>query len=147
MLKIQTRKFGELEIDDTKILDMPDGLPGFDGYKRFVLLEDTKARPFCWFQSVDASDLALVVMDPYIFKPDYKLDLIGIMALKDWQNVSEKELSVFVVINVFETRKGKKITANLLGPLVINTKKNEVVQVVFQDSEYSHQYLVLDPEK
>lgn len=146
-MKIQTRKFGELEIDDTNILDMPDGLPGFEEYKRFVLLEDTIARPFCWFQSVDVSDLALVVMDPYIFKPDYKLDLIEVITLKGWKNVSEKDLSVFVVINVFETGKGKKITANLLGPLVINTKKNEVVQLVFQDSEYSHQYLVLDPEK
>ncbi|MCA1794787.1 MAG: flagellar assembly protein FliW [Desulfobacteraceae bacterium] len=144
-MKIHTRKFGELEIDEKMILDMPDGLPGFDGYKRFVLLEDAGSKPFCWFQSVEASDLALVVMNPYLFKPDYQVDLKGVMALKGWKNVTEKDLGVFVVLNIFETRNGKKITANLIGPLVINMKKNEVVQVVFEDAHYSHQYLILDP--
>ena len=68
-MKINTRKFGRIEIEKTKILSMPEGLPGFPGFERFVLLEDPKTAPFCWFQSVQEPNLALIVMNPLLFMP------------------------------------------------------------------------------
>ncbi len=143
-MKINTRKFGEIDINENKILEMPDGLPGFESYTRFALLEDPNSKPFCWFQSVEESDLALVVMDPFIFKPDYKPDLKSVIVLKNWEKVTEKDLAVFVVINISQTTEDKKITANLIGPIVVNMKQNEAVQVVFQDSTYSHKHNILE---
>lgn len=143
VLKIRTRKFGEVDIDKNKILTMPDGLPGFEKYSRFVLLEDANAKPFWWFQSVEEPDLALVVMDPFIFKPDYKPDLKSIITLKNWRNLKEEDLAVFVVINISQTTGEKTITANLIGPIVVNMKQNEAIQVVFQDSTYSHKHNIL----
>ena len=37
-----------------------------------------------------------------------------------------------------------EITANLIGPIVINTKKKEGVQVVLSDTTYSHKHNVLE---
>ncbi len=184
-MKINTRKFGELEIDEDKILTMPAGLPGFPGFEQFVLFEDKNAAPFCWFQSIESPSLSLVVMNPVVFKPDYQLslqvnlqdnlqaNLHGLVDSKGWKNVKPEELLIFVVINIkegkhkesehkeSENKEGehkesehkesehkeseneKSITANLMGPLVINLENREVIQMVISDSDYSHKYDVL----
>ena len=139
-----TRKFGEIEIDEKKVLLMPEGLPGFPGFERFVLMEDPKSAPFCWFQSVDAPNLALVVMSPFIFKPDYDIDLEEFIASRKWKGIKSKDVLIYVVINISEGEKDKKITANLIGPIVINPKTNEAVQVIMPNSVYSHQHNVLE---
>ncbi|MCP4118204.1 MAG: flagellar assembly protein FliW [Desulfobacteraceae bacterium] len=143
-MKIDTRKFGEIEIDETKILTMPDGLLGFPGFERFALLEDPKTVPFCWFQSLEESNLALVVMNPFLFMQDYKLDLDGFVAAKGWKGVKAEELQIYVVVNISQGEEGKKVTANLQGPLVININNNEAFQVVIPDSVYSYQHNILE---
>ena len=143
-MKIQTRKFGEIEIDENKILRMPEGLPGFTGFERFVLIEDPKTAPFCWLQSSEEPNLALAIMNPLIFKSDYEIDLKGFISARGWEGVETKDLLVYVVINISEGEKEKKITANLSGPVIINLKNNEAIQVVLANSSYSHQHIVLE---
>jgi flagellar assembly factor FliW len=146
-LKIATRKFGEIQIDKTKILTMIEGLPGFPGFEKFVLLEDPKTAPFCWFQSVEEPNLSLVIMDPMIFKPDYNIGLDKIVRDLGWKDVALDEVVVYVVVNIFgQKEEDKQITANLVGPIVINTKNSTAVQVVLTDTAYSCQYNILNPE-
>lgn len=142
-MKINTRKFGEIVIDEQKILIMPEGLPGFPGYDRFILLEDRKTAPFCWLQSLEEPGLTLVVMNPLIFKPDYRLSLEKFINDRGWKGVKEEDLLVYVVVNISGEKENKKITANLMGPLVVNPKNNEAVQVVISDPVYSYQYDIL----
>lgn len=143
-MKIQTRKFGEIIIDDEKIIFMPDGLPGFPGFERFVLLEDPKTAPFCWFQSAEEPNLALVLMDPILFKPDYQLGLEEFIRDRNWEGVKKEDLAVYVVINITGEEANRKITANLAGPLVINSKAREAVQVIISDTGYSYQYDIMN---
>lgn len=143
-MKIKTVKFGEIEIDDNKVLNMPDGLPGFPGRKSFALLEDPKTVPFCWFQSLDDPHLALIVMSPFLFKPDYDVDLKGYIASRKGKDVQQDDLQVIVVINIHQGDKGKRVTANLMGPIIINNRTKEAVQMVMPDSPYSHQYDVME---
>jgi flagellar assembly factor FliW len=147
-LKISTRKFGEIEIDEKNALIMPEGLPGFPGFEKFILLEDLKSAPFCWLQSLEDANLALILMNPLIFKSDYKIDLKGFISSrgKGWEGFDEKDLISYVVINVSEEEEGtnNKITANLMGPIIINLKNNEAIQVAISDSSYSHQHNVLE---
>lgn len=144
-MKISTRKFGEVDIDESKILVMPEGLPGFPGFEKFVLLEDQKTAPFAWFQSIEEPGLALIVMNPFLFKPDYELNLDGFIKSRNWKGISSEELVIYVVVNISEKQKGKRITANLIGPLIINPKNNEVIQVAVSDTDYSHQHIIVDP--
>ncbi len=123
---------------------MPEGLPGFPGFERFVLLEDQKTAPFCWLQSLEEPDLALVIMDPLVFKPDYRIGLKKFISDMNWPGVKEENLLVYVVVNITGEKEDKKITANLMGPLVINSINNEVVQVVISDAAYSYQYNILE---
>ena len=143
-MKIKTRKFGEIDIDEETILTMPEGLPGFPGYEHFVVIEDPKTDPFCWFQCVDEPNLNLVIMNPFLFKPDYSLDIKTIIELRHWQGIKEDELVIFVVINISGEGKEKLISANLLGPLVINPRTREAVQFVISDTRYSLHHNVLE---
>ncbi len=145
-MKINTRKFGEIDIDEAKILTMPEGLPGFLEFKRFVLLENPDTKPFCWFQSIENPNLALVVINPFLFKPDYHLDLKTVISTKKWSVEKEEDLLIYVVVNISENNFHQKtITANLIGPLIINPFENEVVQLVLSDGVYSHKYNILEP--
>jgi flagellar assembly factor FliW len=144
-LKINTRKFGEIEIDQKKIITMPEGLPGFPGFERFVLLEDAKTAPFCWLQSLDEPNLALIIMDPFLFKSDYQIDLKGFITIRGWKDVTIEDLLVYVVVNVISKEDTQKsITANLIGPIIVNSKNNEAIQVAISNKNYSHQHNVLE---
>jgi len=143
-LKIDTKKFGSIEIDEKKILTMPEGLPGFPGFERFVLLEDPKTVPFCWFQSIEEPYLALILTNPLLFKKDYVVDLNDFIATREWEGIKSEDLLIYVVVNISEREAETKITANLMGPIVINPKNNEVIQVVISDTDYSHQYNLLE---
>ena len=52
-------------------------------------------------------------------------------------DAGEEAIKVYVVVNT--NRGPERITANLMGPLVMNLKKREVAQVVLHDARYSHQ--------
>ena len=141
-MKIETRKFGEIDIAEDKIFRMPAGMLGFPGRERYTLLERAESRPFCWLQCVDDPDLSMVVMNPFLFKPDYSVDLKVAAREMGWEELDEAKVLLYVVINIREDD-AKGITANLIGPIVINTEKKEAVQMVLSDSAYSHQYDVL----
>lgn len=143
-MKLETRDFGPVEIDETKVIRMPSGMPGFPGMERFVILDREETRPFLWYQCVDDPGLAFVIIDPYLFKPDYSVDFRPAIKDMSWENDKEN-LAVYTIVNASEGAP-EKITANLIGPLVIHTAKNEAVQYVVTGSTvYSHKYPIFQP--
>lgn len=125
---------------------MPVGLAGFPGRKRFVLLEREETRPFCWYQSAEDPDLALVVMNPFLIKPDYQVELRQAIKEMSWEGDRLKDMAVYVVLTVHDSGPFR-ITANLIGPIIINTAKREAVQLVIYDSTYSVQHPVMEQPK
>lgn len=142
-MKIKTRRFGEIDIDEKKIISMPSGgMLGFPTHKRYVLLDREETRPFCWYQSVEDPDLAMVMINPLVFKPDYAVDLEPAMTEMDWKENEKAHLVIYTVVNISDDEP-PHITANLIGPVVINTHTCEAMQMVISDSPYSHQTNVL----
>ncbi len=134
-MKIETSQFGTMEIPEDKIITMPAGMPGFPGAGRFIILERKEMWPFFWYQCVDESGLSLVIMDPHVFKPDYSVDLKHVLRGMSWEADGDS-LELYVIVNASEGAP-EKITANLIAPLVINTRKREAAQIVLNDSPYS----------
>ena len=72
-MEIETTRFGHVEIDESLIITVPDGILGFEGLNRFIILDHfDKESPFKWLQSIEDPSLAFVITDPLIFVPDYK---------------------------------------------------------------------------
>jgi flagellar assembly factor FliW len=121
---------------------MPFGMLGFLDQKRFVLLGHKEKSPFCWYQSVDDPELAFVVINPLSVKQDYAIDAKEAVDAMSWENVAEKDFELYVVVNIPKSRP-EKMTANLMGPIVINTVARQAVQLVLSNSLYSHQFSLL----
>jgi flagellar assembly factor FliW len=140
-MEIETRQFGPMEIEDGQIVTMPGGMPGFQTMKRFVIIEREEIWPFGCFQSLDDPGLSFYIMNPALFMPDYRLDMQQAVREAGWEGDSPEDVKLFVIVN---TSAGvpEKITANLIGPLVVNTRRHEANQLVLHDSTYSHKHLI-----
>ncbi|MBW2105118.1 MAG: flagellar assembly protein FliW, partial [Deltaproteobacteria bacterium] len=119
------------------------GMLGFPDVKRYVILQHKENSPFFWYQSVDDPALAFVIMSPFLFKPDYDVDVENVLKEMSW-NEEEKQdnLELYVVVNI---PKGApdKMTANFIGPILINNKIHQAVQMVISDSPYTHKFPLL----
>ncbi|MEN2998658.1 MAG: flagellar assembly protein FliW [Brevinematia bacterium] len=136
-MKVLSKHFGEIEIEEEHVVTFEKGLIGFEEYKRYVFIEFEKDSFVYWMQSIENTDLCFLVANPYVFKPDYILDvyeddLRGIYAEKS------EDLMVFVILNV--NLEEQKVTANLLGPVIVNTKNNRGVQAVSKINDYPTDY-------
>lgn len=142
-MKIETKQFGTIEIDDEKVYTMPNGMPGFQRMRRFAYIEQEEIWPFQCFQCLDDPTLSFFIMNPYLFKADYKVDIGLAIKAAGWDGDDPEDIKICVIVN---TSAGipEKITANLIGPLVINTRRFEVVQFVLHNSPYSHQHHIFD---
>jgi flagellar assembly factor FliW len=141
-MKINTTRFGTVTINKKKIIDMPFGMLGFPDKKQFVMLRHKENSPFFWYQSVDEPSLAFVIISPFHFMPSYTVDAEKVLEEMSWDKGKKNSLELYVVVNI---PKGSpdKMTANLIGPILINNKTLQAVQVVIGDSDYSHKFPII----
>lgn len=144
-MKLDTKNFGIIEFDDSEIICFPDGLPGFENDKQFIILNHPDSdSPFKWLQSVDNTDLAFVIINPFLFKPDYEFD-IPKHILEKLKIKEEKEVLVYSIVVVPEDI--TKMTANLLGPIIINSKEKLGKQIIVDDNRYKTKHYILKEAK
>ncbi len=139
-MKIETTRFGTVTLGGEKIFDMPFGMLGFPDKKCFVILQNKENSPFFWYQSVDDPALAFVITSPFLFMPDYEVDIEDVLNEMSWNGDSKSDiLELYVVVNI---PKGspEKMTANLIGPILINNKSHQAVQMVISNSPYTHNH-------
>jgi flagellar assembly factor FliW len=134
MLEIQTRKFGKIEIDEAKVVVMPDGMLGFEGQKRYVLIQDKSMEPFKLYQAVDNPDLAFFVIDPLLIMADYRVDRNKVIKAATWRK--DDKISYLAVATI-PAEKPEQMTVNLMGPIAINSTKGESYQLILENSGYS----------
>jgi len=140
-LLIKTRNFGEVEVKKEKIIYFDYGVIAFEEMKRFFIIESGQEDlPFCWLQSVDAGDLAFVLLNPFLFKPDYEFE-IPEGVIKELAIEEKEDVAVFSIVVVPEDI--NKITANLLAPVIINTKNLKGKQIILNDKKYTTKHYIL----
>ena len=131
-MNLETTRFGNVEIEDDRVITFPSGMLGFSSYSKFVLLQPDEQGVFFWLQSTEAPDLAFVVTDPALWIPDYQANI-----RKDQMEelgMSElAEAQVLVIVN----KRDDVITSNLQGPLVVNVQGRTGMQLVLADKRWS----------
>lgn len=131
-MKIQTKYYGEQEINESEIVSFPAGLPGFEENKRFILQPFGEA--FSVLQSIDEMNAAFIVTSPFFFFSQYSVDLTDVF-VSQLSIESEKDVSVWVIVNV--RNPFAKSTANLKAPVIINISKKLGKQYIQDHSPYS----------
>lgn len=132
-MKAATRLFGEIEIDESKIITFEDGIIGFPDMKKFTLIfdEEKEGRPsISWLQSMDEPEIAFPVIDPLFvcetYNPSVEEEL-----LKNLGTIKEDNLYVLVTVTVPQNI--KELAVNLKAPIVINTDTRKASQIIVED--------------
>lgn len=132
-IKVDTSRFGEVEILKEKIYSFPDGIPGFADCKKYCILDNSKNTLFKWLQSVDNPDLAFVLFDPFLIKKDY-----DVFVNDGDVNLLEIESNADVIVTVILTipnEKPENMTANLKAPVIFNIKKKIGKQIILNEAD------------
>ena len=139
-MQIKTTRFGTIDIEEEKIIKMPFGMLGFPDKKKFIILQHQENSPFFWYQSVDDPGLAFVITDPFLFIPDYKIDLEVTLKEMSWNGDGNgRNLNLFIVVNI-PRGMAHKMTGNFIGPILVNEKVYQAVQIVLSNSPFTHKF-------
>lgn len=131
-MKVQTSRFGVVEIGTDDLIEFPEGLLGFNALRKFVLLDDPTDDIFAWLQSCDDGSVAFPVLEPELFSDSYHIQLTkhDLEALK--LSLGEG-FRTFMVITI--PQDPTQMTANMKAPLVINVNCRLGRQCVLQDNQ------------
>jgi|WetSurMetagenome_2_1015567.scaffolds.fasta_scaffold14999_5 flagellar assembly factor FliW len=141
IFSVKTRNFGSIEVRSDQIIYLDPGLLGFTRYHRYVLIEHHREAPFLWLQCLDKGDLAFVVVDPRNLLPDYHPGPLT-QAMQDLEVEHPEDLKILVILTI-PPGNPQEMTANLMGPVVINLRTRQGKQLIVEDANYSHKHRVL----
>jgi flagellar assembly factor FliW len=111
----QSIRFGTVEIPDGDVIEFPLGLIGLGGL-RYALIDRNPGTGFLWLHEIDNPALALPVVSPFQFFPDFALEI----APEDQERTGLQDASgAQLYVTVRATPDPLDITANLRAPLVI----------------------------
>jgi len=133
-MKISTTRFGSLSIRDEDVLTFVDGLIGMEDCRRWVLLADAQNTALGWLQSLDRAEVALAVVSPRRFVPDYRVRV----ARRDIQPLGLCESAGAQVLVIISHSDGS-LALNLKAPLVIHLAERLGRQIVARD-DHAVQY-------
>jgi flagellar assembly factor FliW len=112
----QSIRFGVVEIPAHDVIEFPGGLIGLGGL-RYALIDRNPGTGFLWLHSLEDEALALPVVSPSQFFPEFSLH----MSSEDRERIGFDDSSkVTLYVTVRATPNPLDITANLRAPLVIH---------------------------
>ncbi|MDI6799677.1 MAG: flagellar assembly protein FliW [Actinomycetota bacterium] len=142
IIKIKTDRFGEIEIDAGKIIRFLESLPGLPESLSFVLIPHKEDSPFMWFQSTELSNLAFIVIDPYVcvgeYNPSIEAEDLKSLSLGGYPDEDALMLGMVSI-----PQDVSEMTVNLVAPILINLKTKLAKQVILDDCKYSIRQKIL----
>lgn len=130
-MNIETKFLGEITIEEREIIQFPNGLPGFENIKEFVILPLENDSPFAILQSIKQQEIGFVIALTFAFKKDYAFDLIEEDKI-ELQLESPEDLITYSIVTLKEPFNSS--TLNLQAPVLINQKQKKAKQLVLQDA-------------
>ena len=143
-MHIKTRVFGEVDIEESKIITFEKGIIGFPHMKHFALVYDEEKgvnAGIRYLQSLEEPEFAMPVMDPLLIIPEYNPEVEDEM-IRPLGEITQENLFVLVTVSV--PRDIKKISVNLQAPIIINTDERKAAQIIVEGSDYKVKYPIYD---
>ena len=140
---IKTKYFGEIQIDEKQIIDFPEGIPGFQDDKQYIMIRD-EDTDFTFFQSLKTEDLCFITLPPVLIVGDYGFD-ISKETVEKLELEKAEDVLVYSILNIPEDY--KKMTANLKAPVIINIKNNKGIQELLDDDKFDLKHPVFKGEE
>jgi flagellar assembly factor FliW len=127
-MDIATSRFGTVEVEPNDVIQFSAGLCGMENCRQWVLLADANNASLGWLQSVERPEVALAVVSPRRFVPNYQIRI----ARRDLTSLgvdSPEDAQVLVIVG----RQDGRLVLNLKAPIVFNLARQIASQVVAKD--------------
>ena len=135
MRKINTIRFGEIEVNEDKIVHFRHGIPAFEDEHEFVIIPYDEESPYYFMQSLKSPELAFLITTPFIFFPDYSIE-VDDETMHELKIQNSEDVLLYSIITI-PNGSIRYMTANLLAPLVINTENMQAKQLVMEKTRYN----------
>ena len=142
-MKITTKVFGEITVDDDKIITFPRGIIGFPELTQFSLVHDSEkgTKTIHWLQSLQEPAFAMPVLDPLMVYPGYNPEVDDEL-LKPLGELPPDEMLVLVTVTV--PKDLTQMSVNLKGPFIINAADKVATQVIVEGDAYPVKFPIYD---
>lgn len=140
-ISLTTQKFGTITVRQDQIVNIIPGPVGFCKCNTFALLDDLLDPPFQVLQCLGEPGLSFIVVEPAHIFPNYQIQALK-KVMQDLEAESPEDLKALVILTIPPNRP-REMTANLLGPLVINRRSRRGKKVVLDKRDYSSQHRVI----
>lgn len=144
-MKLNTVRFGEIEIEENRIFNFAMPIIGFDMLHKFIILDPNKETLFKWLQSVEDPTLAFPIISVSALDLDYTIDLPDNVV--EVLNITNVESLLVMNITSIPQDNPKGTTINLLAPLIFNLDNQTAAQVVLSGSGYDISYPMFKENK
>lgn len=128
-------RFGAIDFEPDDILDFADGIVGFEGERRFILIAPAKESPFRWLQSLANPSLAFLLADPSEFIPTYDPELPGTASSR--LGLGPHDAYLLWTTATVPPGNLRAMTLNLAAPIVVNPTNGSGRQIVLDEDRYS----------
>lgn len=141
-MKINTKPYGLIEVDERQRITFPEGIMGFENLKDYVLL-DALQQPFYWLQSMDVHKIAFVLIEPTVFRPNYTPDVADSDLEAIGLSSSDRDkILVFAIVTIPENY--REMTANLQGPIIISKETHIGRQCVSLNQRWKTRHKIIE---
>lgn len=143
-MKVNTKYFGSIEVDEEELLTFEHGIPGFEDRRRYFMVKYSAESPFYVLQSVDESGPVFILIGMDQVVPDYSIEITDevVGELKIGQ---PEDTTVFAIVNI--PGELAKATVNLAAPLLINVREKLGKQIILNNPSYSLKHPLFSGEQ
>lgn len=135
MRKVDTVRFGEIEVEEEKVVHFERGIPAFEEEHEFLIIPYDEESPYYFMQSLKTPELAFLITTPFIFFPEYVIE-IDDETIDELKIKNQEDVMLYSLITI-PNGSVRYMTANLLAPVVINTENMQAKQIVMEKTRYT----------
>ena len=143
-IELDTAKFGKVEIDKKSIFNFVSPIIGFNGLKKYTIIDYKPDSPFKWLQSVEDMELAFPITLCSFFGIDYQFDIPDEEAEK-LKITSADDVLVFNIANI-PSSNPQGATINMLAPIIVNIANKKAMQLVLKNTNFEVRHKLFEQE-
>lgn len=125
----------DLEYAAKDIIHFKDGIPGFEKFKDYILLQEDDVPFIMTMQSVDADIPSFVVIDPFAFMDNYSPEI----SAADKEFFGAGADLKFLLMTIIPKDMNETVV-NLKAPVVIDANTNKAKQIIAENRDYPIRY-------
>ncbi|MDQ0918579.1 flagellar assembly protein FliW [Paenibacillus sp. V4I5] len=138
---LDTIALGQINYEEEEVITFAQGIPGFETFQRYLVIESIEEEPIAYLQSIDEGRLHFVIINPFYVHMEYEFRIeeadqieLGIK--------SESDVEVWSILTTSEHI--QETTINLLAPIIINRKCNQAKQIILNHTAYRTKHRLSD---